>query len=30
MQIKNSGFAAWMPRRMKGTGLAFATSNRGA
>jgi aldehyde:ferredoxin oxidoreductase len=30
MQIKNSGFAAWMPRRMKGTALAFATSNRGA
>ena len=30
MQVKNSGFAAWMPRRMKGTGLAFATSNRGA
>lgn len=30
MQIKNSGFAAWMPRRMKGTGLSFATSNRGA
>jgi aldehyde:ferredoxin oxidoreductase len=30
MQIKNSGFAAWMPRRMKGTGLAFVTSNRGA
>jgi len=30
MQVKNSGFAAWMPRRMVGTGLAFATSNRGA
>ncbi len=30
MQVKNSGFAAWMPRRMKGTGLAYATSNRGA
>jgi aldehyde:ferredoxin oxidoreductase len=30
MQVKNSGFAAWMPRRMKGTALAFATSNRGA
>jgi aldehyde:ferredoxin oxidoreductase len=30
MQIKNSGFAAWMPRRMKGVALAFATSNRGA
>lgn len=30
MQTKNSGFAAWMPRRMKGTGLSFATSNRGA
>jgi aldehyde:ferredoxin oxidoreductase len=30
MQVKNSGFAAWMPRRMIGTGLAFATSNRGA
>ncbi|HSG15111.1 MAG TPA: aldehyde ferredoxin oxidoreductase C-terminal domain-containing protein, partial [Anaerolineae bacterium] len=30
MQIKNSGYAAWMPRRMKGTGLSFATSNRGA
>ena len=30
MQVKNSGFAAWMPRRMKGTGLQFATSNRGA
>ncbi len=30
MQIKNSGFAAWMPRRMKGLALAFATSNRGA
>lgn len=30
MQIKNSGYAAWMPRRMKGTGLSFATANRGA
>ena len=30
MQVKNSGFAAWMPRRMKGVALAFATSNRGA
>ncbi|MEK7278529.1 MAG: aldehyde ferredoxin oxidoreductase C-terminal domain-containing protein, partial [Chloroflexota bacterium] len=30
MQIKNSGYGAWMPRRMKGTGLSFATSNRGA
>jgi aldehyde:ferredoxin oxidoreductase len=30
MQVKNAGFAAWMPRRMKGTGLAYATSNRGA
>jgi aldehyde:ferredoxin oxidoreductase len=30
MQVKNSGFAAWMPRRMKGAALAFATSNRGA
>ncbi len=30
MQVKNSGFAAWMPRRMKGIALAFATSNRGA
>lgn len=30
MQIKNSGFAAWMPRRMKGVALAFATSHRGA
>jgi aldehyde:ferredoxin oxidoreductase len=30
MHVKNSGFAAWMPRRMIGTGLAFATSNRGA
>jgi aldehyde:ferredoxin oxidoreductase len=30
MQVKNSGFAAWMPRRMKGTALAFVTSNRGA
>jgi aldehyde:ferredoxin oxidoreductase len=30
MQIKNSGFAAWMPARMKGVALAFATSNRGA
>ncbi len=30
MQIKNSGFAAWMPRRMKGVALSFATSNRGA
>lgn len=30
MQIKNSGFAAWMPRRMKGVSLAFATSHRGA
>jgi aldehyde:ferredoxin oxidoreductase len=30
MQVKNSGFAAWMPRRMKGAGLAYATSNRGA
>jgi aldehyde:ferredoxin oxidoreductase len=30
MQVKNSGFAAWMPRRMKGTALSFATSNRGA
>lgn len=29
MQVKNSGFAAWMPRRMKGTGLSFATANRG-
>ncbi|MFQ5610569.1 MAG: aldehyde ferredoxin oxidoreductase family protein [Anaerolineae bacterium] len=30
MQIKNSGYAAWMPRPMKGTGLSFATANRGA
>jgi aldehyde:ferredoxin oxidoreductase len=30
MQVKNSGFAAWMPQRMKGVALAFATSNRGA
>ena len=30
MAIKNSGFAAWMPRRMKGVALAFATSMRGA
>ncbi len=30
MQIKNSGFAAWMPTRMKGVALAFVTSNRGA
>ncbi len=30
MQIKNSGFAAWMPTRMKGVALSFATSNRGA
>jgi aldehyde:ferredoxin oxidoreductase len=30
MTIKNSGFAAWMPRRMKGVALAFATSMRGA
>lgn len=30
MQVKNSGYAAWMPRRMKGTGLSFVTSNRGA
>jgi len=30
MQIKNFGFPAWMPRRMKGTGLALVTANRGA
>lgn len=30
MQVKNSGFAAWMPRRMKGMALTFATSHRGA
>ena len=30
MQVKNSGFAAWMPQMMKGVALAFATSNRGA
>lgn len=30
MQNKNSGYSAWMPRRMKGTGLSFITSNRGA
>ncbi|MDP6239357.1 MAG: aldehyde ferredoxin oxidoreductase C-terminal domain-containing protein, partial [Alphaproteobacteria bacterium] len=30
MQVKNSGYAAWMPRSMKGTGLSFVTANRGA
>ncbi|SCY05870.1 aldehyde ferredoxin oxidoreductase family protein [Alkaliphilus peptidifermentans] len=30
MQVKGLEFAAWMPQRMKGVALTFATSNRGA
>jgi aldehyde:ferredoxin oxidoreductase len=30
MQVKGLEFAAWMPQRMKGLGLTFTTSNRGA
>ena len=30
MNVKGLEFAAWMPQRMKGIALTFATSNRGA
>ncbi|MEW6082329.1 MAG: aldehyde ferredoxin oxidoreductase family protein [Bacillota bacterium] len=30
MHVKGMEFAAWMPARMRGIALAFATSNRGA
>lgn len=30
MNVKGLEFAAWMPQRMRGIALAFATSNRGA
>lgn len=30
MNVKGMEFAAWMPQRMKGIALTFATSNRGA
>ncbi len=30
LQVKGTEFAAWMPERMRGIALTFATSNRGA